>query len=161
MNSPRRSAWVAFAVVLYCLWQSRAILGAWRAAPLDRLGWVALILWLAPLAWLWRAQLVRRAGDASLALLAVGLGLAFVGTLGEVNALRYAGLACALAGTTAWHCRRLPWLLAAVSWMPVFGYFLSRFSPDLILPARLCLAALAAIWFWYATRQTAAPPSPS
>lgn len=159
MNGSYRPVWLALAVVVYCLWQSRALLGAWQAAPLDRFGWFALVLWVAPLAWSWRRRFDRGETPA-LPLLAIGLGFAFVGSVGEVNALRYAGLACALAGTGAWHWRRLPWLLAAVSWMPVFGYFVSEISPALVLPGRICLATAAGVWFWYCRPAKSAPPSP-
>ena len=147
MTPPRQPTFVRFAVVVYCGWQSRDLLGAWRSSPFERFGWVALVLWLVPLI----VEQARNAGSpgaraGSSGLSWTGLGLTSLGTIGEVNALQYAGLACALAGILPWSWRKFPWLLSAVSWMPAFGYLVSQPWPDLVLPARLALAALVVGW---------------
>ncbi|MEI6779585.1 MAG: hypothetical protein WCQ21_01585 [Verrucomicrobiota bacterium] len=35
-------------VLAFCAWQSADLLTAWRHSPFDRLGWLALVLWLTP-----------------------------------------------------------------------------------------------------------------
>lgn len=148
MNPLRRSSLVAVAIVAYCAWQARDIVGAWRHAPFDRLGWLSLLIWAFPLAWIWRREFQKNHAVGSATVLVAGLGISLLGTLGEVNALCYLGLACALAGTVSWSWVLLPWLIAGVAWMPVFGYLVSRGAAGLILPGRLLLALAAALWLW-------------
>jgi hypothetical protein len=147
MSLPRRPSLVAAAVVIYCGWQSLSLIEAWRHAPFDRLGWVAFLIWLAPLAVLWfRPGDAMRIAGANPVLLWLGLSLSVVGMLGEINVLCHAGFACALAGTIGWSWNFAFWLLSAVSWMPVFGYFVSSLAPQLVPAARLVVATLAAGW---------------
>ena len=156
MTPARQPLLVCFAVVAYCAWQSRDLLGAWRSSPLERFGWVALVLWLVPLAVVQtRRSGITKAPNGNSILLWTGLGFTFFGTLGAVNALHYAGLACALAGFVPWSWKIFPWLLSAISWMPAFGYLISQQFPKLVLPARLTLAALVAGWTtWAIFRRT-------
>lgn len=147
MTATRRPSLISLGVVAYCGWQSLDLLGAWRTSPFERFGWVALLLWLVPI-FAGYASKAAMAGvpNSNPVLLWLGLGLSFVGTIGEANALHYAGLACALAGTLPWSWKQFPWLLSAIAWMPVFGYLVSHQFPKLVLPARLVLAALVAGW---------------
>ncbi|MSU57145.1 MAG: hypothetical protein EXS35_03010 [Pedosphaera sp.] len=147
MRNLRRPSLVALAVVAYCGWRAFDLVDAWRDSPFDKFGWLALIVWLSPLAWL----LARAEADPNLpneipVLLWIGLGLSLFGTLGAFNAFHYAGLACALVGMVRWAPRNLPWLLASVGWMPVFGYYVSQVMPQFMLPARILVALLGAAW---------------
>lgn len=160
MTAAHRPSLVSLAVVAYCGWQSLDLVDAWRTSPFEKFGWAALLFWLVPLV-VGKACEFKMAGgpDGNSVLLWAGLGFSFVGTIGEVNALHYAGLACALAGLLPWSWKLFPWLLSAISWMPVFGYLVSHQFPKLVLPARLVLAALVAGWTTWESFRRAKPAS--
>lgn len=137
----------ALAILVYCAWQAADLLRAWQASPYDRLGWVALAVWLAAFPALrfsgGRKEYVARGPSPVLA--GGALVLAGLGTMGSLNVLQHLGLACALA---AWlpvgGTRRAAWLLASLAWMPVFGWMGSRLFPLAVLPVRLVVTAAAA-----------------
>ncbi len=132
-------------VVGYCAWQGADLLGAWMQAPFDRLGWLALLIWLAPLGAVLRA---RRKLSGNVWLLSAALFFSFVGGVAELNVLRYAGLALALSGLLPRPAA--PWVCAAVAWMPALGWFASHSNPAAILPLRLLIAGAGAAAAWQA-----------
>ena len=136
---------VEFSILAFCLWLSRDLLNAWQYSPHDRLGWLALLIWISPLA----ARLLLK---KQLAANAYFLGAAIViGTFGELadfNFLGYAALSLALAAwmpTSPWLGG---WLIAAVAWMPVLGWEMAHFPEGLIVFLRpaLALAGVACCW---------------
>ena len=50
MKTEKNFPLVGLAVPLFCAWQARDLINAWRHSPHDRLGWLALLVWLAPVA---------------------------------------------------------------------------------------------------------------
>ena len=125
---------VALAVCAYCAWQSRDLVGAWRNAPFDRLAWLVLAAWCAPI--VWRRCRPRESGESSV-LLALGVTCALLGTLGSINAIKYLGLALALAGLLPWAWAHIVWIASSAAWMPAFGWLVGRHCPDWVLVARL------------------------
>lgn len=155
MSVMRRPIWLGLALVAYCAWRSDDIVGAWQKDPRNFFGWVAFLIWLSPLASpRIRVDAAQGFTKENYAFLWSGLGMSFIGTLGELNTLCYAGLACVLVGMSKWSWLRIPWLVAACCWMPLFGYALLKVFPQsVVLPARLTIAAIAAGWTFYAARR--------
>lgn len=127
-------------VLAYCLWQARDLIPAWLKSPYDRLGWLALIIWLLPVLYQ-RRPLCRYRSHSAPLLLGLGLALSCIGVVGSLNLLNHLGLATTLAGLAPASSRRFPWAVAAVSWIPFLGWIGSHWFPSLILPVRLLLAA--------------------
>ena len=147
-------------VFAYCLWHAQPLLHAWQKSPHDRLGWVAFIVWCLPI--LLRRSLHKPGQyiEKSLfPLLALALGLSFFGSIGSLNALKYTGLAFALAGLAPASPRHTLWFFTAVSWMPFFGWMGSHWFPEIIYQTRL-MTAVAGSGFYLLFLQASldAPP---
>jgi hypothetical protein len=131
------------AVAVFCAAQCRGLLSAWLHSPFDHFGWMVFGMWLCPIVW----GLVRsgRPLPAEWLLVAAG-GCALVGVALDFNALRYIGLALALAAFLPWRAPgALLWAAAAGSWMPVFGFMGSSIGLAGVLAARfgtICVALL-------------------
>lgn len=142
---------VGLAVPLFCAWQARDLITAWQHSPHDRLGWLALLVWLAPVA---RRVAGKARGKAraelaaSFILMGAAIGCGLASELTELHFLGHVALALAMAGWLKNSWRSLLWLAAAVAWMPVFGWWLAPVSGALILPLRLALALVGAFCLW-------------
>jgi hypothetical protein len=152
MTARAHTLLVALAVTAYCAWSARDIVPSWWNAPYNRLGWIAFLIWLIPLA----REAMRRNIEPFALLLWGGLGLSLIGTIGEQNALCYLGFSCALAALPHWSflCRLL-WLAASISWMTVLGYAAERasLSNRPVLMLRLLAAAGAVSLILFLTRR--------
>ena len=138
MKSVRAWPLVELAILFFAAGLSRDLVNAWRHSPPDRLGWLALLVWLAPLAL--RLKSGRAAWSANFYLLGVAIGCGLLGELTEVHFLNHVALALALGAWLNCSLRSFLWLLAAVAWMPVFGWWLAGFPPAVVLIFRLALA---------------------
>ncbi|MBB6048732.1 hypothetical protein [Armatimonas rosea] len=119
---------VGLALFFLSLWQSRELLVAWQSAPLERVSGLLFTLWALPS--LWELRTTRLPQPS---LVTAGLALTALGTLTDIHALCFGGLALSLA---AW--RRsfsLIYVLAALLWMPLT----SMIGMRLHLPALLLL----------------------
>jgi hypothetical protein len=119
---------VGLALFFLSLWQSRELAVAWQSAPLERFSGLLFVVWALP-----SLRALRATREPHPTLVTVGLALTALGTLTDINALCFGGLAVALA---AW--RRdfsLLYLLGAVLWMPLTSLIGMR----LHLPAPLLL----------------------
>ena len=141
---------VALAICAYCAWQSRDLVGAWKGAPFERLAWLALAIWCVPI--LWRRAHSRETGESSI-LLVLGVVCALLGTLGSINAIKYLGLALALAGLLPWAWAHILWIASSVAWMPAFGWLVGRHCPDWVLVARLLVVIPLVLLTVVLTRQ--------
>jgi len=148
-------------VLAYCLWHARDLLSAWQRSPHDRLGWLALFIWLVPV--LYRGRHLRRDPPGwSPLLLGLGLALSFIGEMGSLHLLNHLGLATALAGLAQVTPRQLPWVVTAVSWMPLLGWTGSHLFPFMILPMRLALAtAGSGLFFLHPTHPSESASCPT
>ena len=145
MKPTKQFPLVELAILAFAAWQSHDLLNAWQHSPHDRFGWLALLVWLTPLA----ARLVlSRKMSASPFL----MGAAIVsGTLGELTELHFFGHIALALVIVAWFkisWRSLFWLGAAVAWMPVFGWWLANFSGGAVFTLRLLLALAGTIFLW-------------
>lgn len=137
LNRTRLAEASAFA---YCLWHAYPLIDAWQKNSHDRFGWIALLIWVLPTAY-GSSQRKASQRDSIPLFLTLALTLSFLGEMGSLNALKYAGLSLAFAGLTP---TRLPhhifWILTSVSWMPLIGWIGSHWFPTIIIPVRLMIA---------------------
>jgi hypothetical protein len=143
MNPARPFPWVDAAILGFSAWRSfPGLLEAWRHAPYDRLGWIAFLLWIAPLVWRF-SQPPRPwfAGHPACSWLALLLLLG--GSLADINALKYGALAVALAGFQPRLLLTVPWLLLGVAWMPALGWLGAPLGTAGMHGLRLLLGCLA------------------
>ena len=133
------------AILTFCVWLSRDLLNAWHHSPHDQLGWLALVIWLAPLA-VCLAQKKPAATNAYFLGAAILTGL--IGELVEFHFLGHAALALALAAWMPLNLRSALWLMTAAAWMPAFGWALGHCPNWLVLTARLALALAGAFSLW-------------
>ena len=153
MTARVQSLLVALAVLVYCGWQSWSLKVNWFNAPFNRLGWLAFLIWLAPLL----VEIFLRGKIEPVPIfLWIGLALTLLGTLGDRNAPCYVGLACAIAAFTPWKWMwRLLWLAASVTWMTAFGYFAQRasLSPATVSALRIIIVSLVSGWILFCARR--------
>ena len=140
---PRSTGFAVF-VLGFCAWQSRDLLTAWREAPFDRIDPVAFAIWLAPLAFAWTRGRVSGAINSTWLLLAAAATL--LGAITDLHVLPHLALAFALASFLPTKTPVLPWLPAAVAWMPVFGWGSSGLGWPVVIAVRLLVVFPAAIW---------------
>lgn len=143
------------AIALYCAVRSEHLLAAWRHSPFDRLGWVALLLWLTPLVMAWRSTPRElRLGRVNFGLLGLSLLVSLLGTMASMNAIKYLGLAVAVVALIRWRRAHLVWFIGAASWMPAFGYFAAKIVGSgatalwLVLLLRVAWAATSVFCLW-------------
>jgi hypothetical protein len=150
-----RTSVVEWGVLAFCVWQGWGVISAWRHSPYDRLGWLAFLVWLGPVL-VGRAecgvqnaesgvQSGERGRGAAWRVWMSGLGLvcAVVGVIGDLNVLRHAGLALAIAGLAVTGWRWLGWLGLAVCWMPAVGWLGQGLAVSQVGALRVGAAGLA------------------
>jgi hypothetical protein len=149
----RHSTLFVWLVLAFCLWQSRDLLDAWRHAPFDRLDPLVFAIWASPLALAWVRHGIGAGANVTLLLLAATVSL--LGAISDLNVLQQVALAAALGSCLASDAAALtPWLLAAIAWMPAFGWFASALGLQGVIAARLTIAVTAAAWGWRALSPT-------
>lgn len=143
MNPARSWPWLETAVLAFCGWTAADLLTAWRTSPLDRWGWLAFVIWLAPLV-IAAARRRLAAHSANPVLLGAALATALVARLGDLSVAGHLALAL---GWAAW----LPpsrhagiWLASAAAWTPAFGWLLRDLVPTALPLTRVVVAALGA-----------------
>lgn len=136
---------IGMLILFYCAAFSFDLFDAWRTSPVDRLAWVALLIWLSPLAILrWIDRERNLIGRESLVLYAMALVSCLMGQLGAVNAFEHVALLLAMTGLLRWTWKSGIWLASGVSWMPAFGYLVVESAPDQVLTLRVALALVGA-----------------
>ncbi|MFO1460156.1 MAG: hypothetical protein U1G08_12180 [Verrucomicrobiota bacterium] len=158
MKRTRGIPGVEGAVTAFAAWQSSDLIAAWRHAPLDRWGWLALLIWVAPLPWAARSAMNGRV----LWPFGLALGVTLAGTLGSLNAACYAGLAIALAawaGTDPISGRWI-WWTASVSWMPLLGWVGKDLGGTTLTVFRFLLAGAGVASLLLFGKSRRSPPNP-
>lgn len=134
-----REGAVAFAVILYCALSAYPLFQAWIHSPFEKLSFIAFLLWLFPLT-------IKHTSRPSTLMLIGAIAATLLGTIGELNTLKYLGLALAIGSFAPW-CIPMPlWLLSAATWMPLFGWVSAHFFPALAIPIKLGTVFLASLW---------------
>ena len=132
------------AVAAFCAWQASALLTAWRHSPLDRLGWLTFLVWLAPV---FNNLAKSRTTKPQLPLFSVAaLALTVAGRLLDLNALLCAALAISLTALLLPSPRGVVWLAGALAWMPAFGWLAHALPVNAVAASRLILATVASGW---------------
>jgi hypothetical protein len=128
------------AITTYCAWHARDLLAAWDHNLYDRYGWLVLLAWCLPLfISIPAGREEATARRPAITLMLSALLSTLVGLAGSLNVLQHIGLALALASWVPFSPLHLLWLLAAICWMPAFGWIGSRLFAEHILPARVLL----------------------
>lgn len=162
---------LVWAIVGFAGWRSAALLHAWQHSPLDRLGWLAFGVWCIPAA----AYLIPRAlpenQPSRTPLLGASLLATLGGTVGDLNAANYLGLALALAAIPGLSWQTTLWLGTALSWMPALSWLAQGTPRPVLIAGRILLAIIGvalALAPWPTTRHPRAAefaesqePSPS
>lgn len=126
----------ALAILLYCLISSFPLFEAWWNSPFEKLSWIAFLVWIAPLT-------IQRASEPSFILLAFAVGATLLGTIGSLNTLKYIGLGFSLASFAPRGWAFPIWLIAAITWMPLYGWLSAHFFPSVSVPLKLGVVFLA------------------
>jgi len=153
MGRPSR---IGLAIVAWCGLQSRDLVATWQNSPLDRLAWIALAVWLLPVAWYWLAVTTAPRRETAL-LYGLGLGLALLGRLGEMHTAAHAGLLLAVGGLLPWNRSTAVWLLCGAAWMPAATWAARPLTADGLLLARVAVAAFGAALLIRTLRRVARP----
>lgn len=145
------SAWVELAVLGYCTLEAYDVMWAWSSSPLIRWGWAAFLIWIAPI--VFYIVDVQRRGmpkESTLTLLAAAVLFTLVGSLGDLNASRYLGLALAVSGFLPWTWAMVIWIPSALSWMPAFGWFFRSLPVTAVhlLQVSIALVGTTAMLAW-------------
>ena len=124
LNRPPAVLW---GILLAALWQAAGVWGDLRHSPYLAGGVAALLLWMTPVAawWVWPGPRPWRRRPGMVLAWAALAALA-LGATGDLNVLRHAALALALAALWNWRPERLIWLAGAVVWLPAAGWLASR-----------------------------------
>lgn len=147
MKPPKTFPLVELAILSFAAWQAHDLLNAWQHSPHDRLGWLALMVWLAPWAFYW---VDKRRPELSANPFLLGAAI-LAGALSELTELHFFGHVALALAVAAWFkisWRWLLWLAAAAAWMPVFGWWLTDFSGATVFLLRLLLALTGVICVW-------------
>ena len=142
---------VEVAILLFAAWQARDLINAWQHSPHDRFGWVALLVWLTPPG----LRIINPQADkgANFYLLGAAIGCGLLGELTEVHFLKHVALGLAAGARISFSPRTWPWRLAAVAWMPIFGWWLADFSAGTVFILRLALALASCLSIWLIKKQ--------
>ncbi len=157
MNAQSRPPLVAWFVLAFATVQIRGLWTDWQHSPLDRLGWLALVLWLVPAVVGWVAHRGLTFDRLSTVLLiSAGLSL-LVGVVFELHVLAHLAFACATAAIS--RPSRFPWLwlIGAISWMPALTSISKELPVVAIISLRIFLAASSAIIGSLPPRRSPAP----
>lgn len=126
-----------WAILALAAVQSRELLSAWQHSPFDKFGWVALLVWGGPAAWLYATG--RAGGRGRLALLGICLGGIALGAVSGLNALCYIGLAFGVSALPGFSFGAVFWLATSIGWMPVFSWAANSLPVPLVLALRVTL----------------------
>lgn len=128
------------ASLVYCLWQARDLPNFWVTSPFDKAGSLAFLIWVLPILYkAWNGSAIRMAWFAA------GVVISLLGSLGELNAAKFAGLAVTACGFLP--VSRVSWvhLAGAICWMPMLGWFLDFTGTATVNGLRVLLALVTAI----------------
>lgn len=116
----------------------------WLHAPLERHSWLIFGVWFAPLLRVPSPDAPEETGWRN-GLAGLALALAGVGLLLGVHGLAVLGVPLAGGALLAGRWRLLPWMIAALAWMPVAGWALQALWPPLSLALRSLVAGVGVV----------------
>lgn len=149
----KRSHYIlALLILAYCFLNSLDMVHAWRNAPYEQFSWLIFLVWCLPLMYYWIGKSDKMTNETPLnsILLWGALSASLLGTLGSLNAVKYVGLAFALASFIPWNPILFVWIAGAISWMPVVGWVGSHYFPGYVFGMRLVIALVTSgLVLWY------------
>lgn len=122
--------WFVISVILFLIWESRALRFAWTLDLSNRYGLIAFLLWIISsifIALHFHSNL-RNGTWWTLALLCC-----LAGKLGDMEVLKHVGIAVAVAGILPNTATRIICLIGAMSWTTALSWFSEHyylFNPD-------------------------------
>ncbi len=134
---------IAWAILAFAAWRSTELLNAWRHSPLDRLGWIAFLLWLTPVAASFAKPSLPGLHPAAPWFLGASLAASIFGVLADFNTAHYVGLSCAIAALGGWSWRHALWFAAAITWMPAFSWAGQDLPRPALIGARIVATSIA------------------
>ncbi len=144
MNSRPKPPLLAWATLAFALFQSRGLIVAWQHSPLDRFGWLALALWLAPGGIAWAQNGPPTFARHSFSAIAAAIVLLIAGVVTELHLLDYLAVALAVAAVAPPPDRLYLWLPGAISWMPLLSWAAKGLPTGGVIALRLVIAVAAA-----------------
>lgn len=144
MNSAPKPPPIAWATLAFAVIQSRGLVVAWQHSPLDRFGWLALALWLAPGLIDWGRYGPPSFEKRSLVCIGIAILLLVAGVVTELHLLDYIAAALAFATVAPPRNHLYPWLPGAISWMPLLSWTAKGLPTNGLIALRLLIAAATA-----------------
>ena len=126
-----------FVILIYTGWNSSDLIVTWQESPLEVFTWVAFLIWVLPIAFLY--------SKANEVYLALALITSFLGSLGSLHILEHFGLAFALASFVPYSIYSLGWLFCSICWMPIFTWLGAHYFLEGLYDVRFSLALFSLI----------------
>lgn len=158
MNPPTIPPLLAWVTFLFSLIQSRDLLVVWRHSPLDRLGWVSLLIWLIPPFFVWQRGGPTGFCKTSGGFLTAAILLLLAGGLFELHALNHLAVALSLTAIARPPGHLWPWLAGSLSWMPILTWVAKDLPSWGLLVMRLVVATTGAVLGYLSLRRTPSHP---
>ena len=149
MTKPSQLKVASFAVALYTGWNAQSLIAAWQHSPFDRADVLAWLTWMVPV-----VLGLFGTTEPRMVWLGAALVLTFSGLLLDLNLLSHLALAAACAGLTAPRRSFWVWLPMALTWMPLFGYFFSKYGLGIVAigSLRVLFAAAGTLGYYWIKR---------
>lgn len=136
---------IGLIVLLFCITPTFDLMDAWTSSPADRWGWIALLIWISPLAMMrWIRGQHDLIGEENQLLYLAALLTTLAGQVGRVNAIEHFAVLLACGGLLKCSVRSLVWMCAGACWLPAFGWLVMTSAPNQVLTARVALAFVGA-----------------
>lgn len=154
MKTDRSITYVGWFVLILAAWDSRAIVPAWMHSPLDRFGWVALGIWVAPCLWLWHRGLA--VGKWRSLWIGSSLAVLALGAISSLNTFGYLALALVIGSLPGFSWAACGWFICAMSWMPALSWAANAVPAPVLLGLRLFIALAGAFTLLFPTLRRSA-----
>lgn len=145
MNPTTRPPLVAWLILAFATIQIRGLWVNWHHSPMDRLGWLALVLWLIPSFFVWPARGGNPFDQLSTRLLLAAALFLLVGVAVEIHAMAHIAFALAVAAVARPPRFAGLWLVGAISWMPALTSVTKELPLSAVISIRIMIASAAAV----------------
>lgn len=113
---------VTLLIVAYIIFNALWLLPFWKNYWYTDYSWLAFLIWCIPL--------IFKRTSPNPYLLATGLILSLLGTIGELKIAQSYALALALGSFYPWSLLTAFWLVCAIAWSPSFSWIASQFNSN-------------------------------
>jgi len=123
---------ITLAILVFSLVNSHHLFRSWFNTPIENFSGLIFFLWILPLPVFWFCKSKQEnpwtTANTFLSWLYLLFGLISIVT--SLNAIAYVGLAFACSTLIPWLPVNYFWLIASISWMPAFGWYLTHQFPQ-------------------------------